>query len=57
MPEKGIKKLSGNRIPDSFAASGVPRAELYFRVQEPKAWFAAALKMGAAELDPIKSID
>jgi hypothetical protein len=49
MPEKGIKKLLGNKIPDSFAASGVPRAEHYFRVKDPVAVFAIAVKLGATE--------
>ncbi len=57
MPEKGIKKLLGNKIPDFFAASGIPRAELYFRVSDPEAMFAIAVKLGATELDPIKSRD
>ncbi|MBK7960636.1 MAG: VOC family protein [Bdellovibrionales bacterium] len=57
MPEKGIKKLLGSKIPDSFAASGVPRAELYIRIQDPKKMFDAALRFGAKELDPIKPRD
>lgn len=57
MPEKGIKRLLGNKIPDSFAATGVPRAELYIRVQDPENMFSIALRLGAKELDSIKPRD
>lgn len=57
MPEKGIKKLLEDKIPDTFAGSGVPRAELYIRVEEPEHMFATALKLGAQELDPIRPRD
>jgi hypothetical protein len=35
MPEHGIRKLLGDRLPDPGMGRGIPRAELYLRVDEP----------------------
>ena len=53
MPEKGIKKLLGNKLPDPSRAAGIPRAELYFRVSDPESMYLRATKAGAIELSPI----
>ncbi len=53
MPEKGIKRLLGERLPDPANASGIPRVELYLRVAEPEPMFGRALEHGATELSPI----
>ncbi len=34
MPEAGIKRLLGDALPDPASARGVPRAELYLRVED-----------------------
>ena len=36
MPERGIRALLGERLPDPAAAAGVPRAELYLLVVDPR---------------------
>jgi uncharacterized glyoxalase superfamily protein PhnB len=53
MPEKGIKRLLGDRLPDPEKGSGIPRVELYIRVDEPEFMFKRALESGATELSPI----
>ncbi|MDF1565462.1 MAG: VOC family protein [Deltaproteobacteria bacterium] len=53
MPEAGIKRLLGEALPDPAAGSGVPRAELYLRVEEPAAFHARALAAGARELSAL----
>ncbi|MFA6433661.1 MAG: VOC family protein [Elusimicrobiales bacterium] len=57
MPEKGIKRLLGNKLPDPASAAGTPRAEIYLLVEEPAAYHARALKAGAKELAPLKKMD
>jgi len=53
MPEAGIKRLLGERLPDPGQANGVPRAEVYLTVDDPGAWHARALANGARELSPL----
>lgn len=57
MPEKGIKKLLGEKIPDPTETNGVSRAEIYIRVVNPEAMFNKAIKSGARELSPIQDRD
>lgn len=52
MPEAGIMRLLGDTISDPAKASGTPRAELYFTVDEPEKLHALALENGAKELSP-----
>ena len=53
MPEKGIKSLLGEVIPDPASATGIPRAELYVRVDDPNTFHQRAIKHGAKELSPV----
>ena len=52
MPARGIRRLLGDVIPDPEAAAGIPRAELYLRVDDPAAYHARAVAHGARELSP-----
>jgi uncharacterized protein len=52
MPETGIRRLLGDALPDPATARGVPRAELYLAVDDPRAWHARALASGGTELSP-----
>lgn len=53
MPCTSIRTLLGDALPDPAAAQGVPRAELYLRVDDPQAMYARALAAGAVELSPL----
>jgi catechol 2,3-dioxygenase-like lactoylglutathione lyase family enzyme len=53
MPEQGIHKLLGPRLPDPGAGRGIPRCELYLLVSEPAAWHGRSLAAGAKELSPL----
>jgi len=53
MPEAGIKRLLGDRLPDPSPGNGIPRVELYLRVENPESFFNRALEFGANELSPI----
>jgi catechol 2,3-dioxygenase-like lactoylglutathione lyase family enzyme len=57
MPEVGIKRLLGDRLPDPAAAAGIPRAEVYLLVADPAAYHRRALDNGATELSPLSSRD
>lgn len=57
MPEKGIKKLLGDKILDPAQGTGIPRAELYFRMKDPESHFRQAKELGAKELSPILERD
>ncbi len=57
MPEAGIKRLLGDAFPDPAAASGIPRAELYFRLSDPDIGLARSLDAGARLLSPLLKRD
>ena len=52
MPVAGIRRLLGDPLPDPARAAGVPRAELYLRVDDVDGAHARALAAGARELSP-----
>lgn len=53
MPEAGIVKLLGEKLPDPAGARGVPRSELYLTHPDADACHARALRAGAVELSPM----
>jgi uncharacterized protein len=57
MPEKGIKRLLGDPLPDPAAGNGIPRAELYLRLDDPEAMFRRATQAGGQLLSPILERD
>ncbi|MFZ2960174.1 MAG: VOC family protein [Candidatus Ozemobacteraceae bacterium] len=57
MPETGIKRLLGAKLPDPSSAHGVPRAELYLRVDKPELFHERAVRNGAVELSPVSPRD
>lgn len=57
MPEKGIKKLLGDALPDPKKGRGTPRAEVYLRVENPGPYHKRALSAGATELSPLQRRD
>lgn len=57
MPEAGIRQLLGDAIPDPAGGGGIPRAELYLRVDDPGTHHARALQAGARELSPLTARD
>jgi predicted enzyme related to lactoylglutathione lyase len=57
MPEAGIMRLLGVALPDPRSASGVPRAEVYLRVDDAPAYLERAVWAGARELSPVQPRD
>lgn len=54
MPEVGIKRLLGDAINGPASGHGVPRAELYLLVEEPRSYYERALAGGAKPLSPLE---
>lgn len=57
MPEAGIRRLLGDRLPDPKAGSGVPRAEVYLLTDQPEVFHRRAVERGARELSPLLKRD
>ncbi len=57
MPNDGIRRILGERLPDPAAGAGIPRAELYLVVVDPGAYHARALAAGAMEISPLAPRD
>ena len=57
MPEAGIKRLLGERLPDPSTGNGIPRAELYLTVDNPDEYLQRAIERGARELSSVQSRD
>lgn len=57
MPEAGIRRLLGALLPDPAVGRGIPRAELYLRVDDPEACHRRALRAGARELSAVQPRD
>jgi hypothetical protein len=50
MPERNIRQLLGEALPDPARAHGIPRAELYLLLAEADAFHQRALAAGATPL-------
>lgn len=50
MPEAGISTVISPPLPHPSLASGIPRCELYLRVDDARASFEAALALGAQKV-------
>lgn len=57
MPEAGIRRLLGDRLPDPATAQGIARAELYLLRADAADCHARALAAGATELSPMSVRD
>jgi uncharacterized protein len=57
MPERGIKHLLGDSLPDPASARGIPRSELYLVVDNARIHHDRARASGAAELSPVLDRD
>lgn len=51
MPAEGIHELLGAAVPHPNDGHGIPRCELYLRVDEPEAHYQRALDAGAKDID------
>ena len=54
MPNSGIAKILGDKMPHPDQGVGIPRCELYFCVENVEAEFENAIKTGAKLISPIE---
>lgn len=54
MPNKGIAKILGTKVPEPSTGFGIPRCELYLYVDDPAKYMQHALDAGAAEVSPLE---
>lgn len=52
MPESGIEKILGNKVPAPASGKGIPRCELYISVTDVQKAFENLLKNGGTEISP-----
>lgn len=52
MPEAGIKRILGEKMPDPHQGSGIPRSELYLTLKNPEEVHQKILQSGGSELSP-----
>ena len=55
MPEKGIAKILGSKMPEPSTGNGIPRCELYLYVNDPAAYIKRSIEAGAVEVSPLES--
>jgi catechol 2,3-dioxygenase-like lactoylglutathione lyase family enzyme len=54
MPEKSIARILGDGVPSPASGRGIPRCEIYLRVDNPKLHLNRALSGGARLLSPLQ---
>jgi uncharacterized glyoxalase superfamily protein PhnB len=57
MPNNGIAKILGEKIPPPSLGHGIPRCELYIYTDEPEEYFGRALEMGGVAISNVASRD
>ncbi len=57
MPEAGIQRLLGSKLPDPARGGGIPRSELYLLVNRPQDYHRRAIEAGAVELSRLEDRD
>ncbi|BDD10817.1 hypothetical protein FUAX_32490 [Fulvitalea axinellae] len=57
MPENGIAKIIGEKMPHPNKGAGIPRCELYLKVDEAKEYLERGIKFGGNKIDDLKDRD
>ncbi|MEZ4740865.1 MAG: glyoxalase [Bdellovibrionota bacterium] len=57
MPEAGIRRLLGEKFPDPSLGTGIPRSELYLRVQNPQDYHERSIKNGGVHISFLEKRD
>lgn len=53
MPNKGIAKILADKTPHPDSGNGIPRCELYLRVNDVQTEFDNAMRSGAKLISPV----
>ncbi len=57
MPENGIAKIISTHLPHPKDASGIPRCELYLKVNNPSEYMANGIELGGKEISKLQNRD
>lgn len=57
MPEKGIAKIFDDKMPHSAIGNGIPRCELYLKLNDANIYIERALQAGAKPVSPFLARD
>ncbi|MCK5147144.1 lactoylglutathione lyase [bacterium] len=57
MPENGIAGILSPRLPHPNKASGIPRCELYFKVENPEKFFERGIQSGGKMISDMADRD
>lgn len=57
MPENGVARLLGDKVPHPSQGTGIPRSEVYIYVKNPIDYFKRAVKAGGVSLSMPKARD
>ncbi len=57
MPESGIKKILSDKTPDPAAGNGIPRCELYLKVDDAEEFLKRGISLGAKEISKLQNRD
>ncbi|MCF6298195.1 MAG: lactoylglutathione lyase [Flavobacteriaceae bacterium] len=57
MPENGIAKIISNKLPHPKKGNGIPRCELYLKMENPNEYIKRGIKLGGKEISKLKNRD
>ncbi len=57
MPEDGIHKILSSKTPHPKIGNGIPRCELYIKVEEPKKYLQRGIELGGKEISRFQKRD
>jgi len=57
MPENGIAKIISDSLPHPKKGSGIPRCELYLKVNNPPEYIKRGIKLGGKEISAFQNRD
>ena len=57
MPEAGIAKIIGDKLPHPAGGNGIPRCELYLMVENPNQYYQRAIERGGRPVSVVQKRD
>ncbi len=54
MPESGIAKILTNKLPHPKTGSGIPRCELYLKVENPEEYIGRGIQLGGKMISELE---
>ena len=57
MPENGISKIISNKLPHPKKGNGIPRCELYLKVEIPNEYIKRGIELGGNEISKLQDRD